>query len=116
MKFLTREGLSMTQEMIEVNTLVGIPMKVPGQQHSEVELDLSNNPYSFNACIDWLNIIRTDYSVPYYKIDVGEYIGLWPTGINSDGVVTFLMDQFDPRRKHWKDWFIVEKEIEYASK
>ncbi len=122
MRFLRHEGLSVTQEMIQINMLVGIPIKMPGQKDFEVELDLSYDPYSLNACIDWVNIIRTDYTPSYslypsYKIDVGGYIGLWPNSINQDCVVTFIMDDFNPSRKHWKDWFIIdEEEIENAPK
>ena len=115
MRFLKHEGLSVTQETNGYKMPSGVTINMPGQRDLKVELDLSNDPYSLNDCIDWVNIIRTDYTIKTYKIDVGAYVGLWPNGISTDGVVTFIMDDFNPARKNWKDWFIIEREIEYAS-
>ena len=115
MRFLKHEGLSVTQETNGYKMPSGVTINMPGQRDLKVELDLSNEPYSLNSCIDWVNTIRTDYTIETYKIDVGAYVGLWPNGISTDGVVTFIMDDFNPARKNWKDWFIIEREIEYAS-
>lgn len=117
MRFLKHEGLSISQDMIQLNTLAGIPIKAPGQKHCEVELNLSNDIESLRTCGQWINMIRTDYTVETYKIDVGAYVGLWPNSINQDCIVTFIMDNFNPLRKNWKDWFIIdEEEIENAPK
>ena len=117
MRFLRHEGLSLTQEMIQINMLAGVPIKAPGRKDFEVQLNLSNDLESLKACGKWMNIIRTDFTVETYKIDVGGYIGLWPNSINQDCIVTFTMDAFDPSRENWKDWFIIdEEEIENAPK
>lgn len=117
MKFLRYEGLQVTHETISMPPMHGFSGKIPGFHHARVELNLSNDPKGFKACVDWMNIARTDYTSTSYKIDLGGYIGLWPNEITLDCVVTFVMDYFDSSKKHWKDWFIIdEEEIENASK
>jgi hypothetical protein len=119
MKFLSHEGLSFTQEMVSLPSMNGSYSRVPGAHHATVKLDLSKDPDCLKACMNWMNIARTDYTVESYKIDLGGYLGLWPNEIASDGIVSFVMDYFDSSRKDWKDWFIIdeaEEEIENASK
>lgn len=124
MKFLTHEGLEVTYQSISIPTIYGgLSGAIPGNPEARVKLNLSNDPESLKVCINWMNICYTDYTdyIDYtdlsYKIDLGGYVGLWPNEINSNGVVSFVMDRFDSTRKHWKDWFIIdEEEIENAPK
>jgi hypothetical protein len=121
MKFLTYEGLNFTQEVLSLPSMNGTVTKVPGAHHATVKLNLSKDPDCLKACMDWMDMAYagySDYADTSYKIDLGGYLGLWPNEINSDCIVSFVMDKFDSSKKHWKDWFIIdeEKEIENASK
>ncbi len=118
MKFLSHEGLSFSEEVISWS-MHGFSKGVPGAHHATVKLDLSNDAESLKACMDWMKIVYTDYTVQSYKIDLGGYLGLWPNEATRDGSVSFVMDKFDSSRKDWKDWFIIdeaEEENENASK
>lgn len=44
------------------------------------------------------------------KVDIGYFIGLWPTEINiMKSIVNFTADGFDPNNQDWKDWFVMEE-------
>lgn len=117
MKFLRCEGLSFTEENFKMPFGGGMTQTFSGIIHCKVVLDLSNDPECFNACTVWIDMVRTDYTVESYKVDIGSYVGLWPSEAQGNGIVTFIMDKYDTSRQSWKDWFIIEeKETEYASK
>jgi len=115
--FLRHEGLTMIQEMVEMPTLQGQIVPVPQCMDARIDLDLSREPELLKVCEEWIETIETYFKTSYNacKIDIGEYVGLWPTDI-TDRIVHFRLDQFDSTRKSWKDWFIQEEVYTYASK
>ena len=115
--FLRHEGLTMVQEMVDIPTLRGQMVRVPQCMDARIDLDLSRDPELLKVCEEWIETIETYFKTSYSacKIDIGEYIGLWPTHI-TDRIVHFRLDEVDPDRKDWKDWFIQEEEYNYASK
>ena len=116
-KFLRQEGLTVIQDIQDIPTLSGQPVRTSMSMSATIDLDLGRRPYLFKSCLDWIKLIDTYFKTSYdaCKIDIGEYIGLWPTG--TDGcVVHFRLDQVDSTRKDWRDWFIHEEEYFYASK
>ena len=74
---------------------------------SYIRLNLKGYPECLDACIEWLRIIKTSFSISC-KFDVGPYEGLWPIEVDNNGVVKFIVDRVDPDKKDWKDWFMEE--------
>jgi hypothetical protein len=107
LKFLSMEGLTLYNDKGK--------KLVYGRDIYYVILDLKNHPKCLEACVEWNYVIETYFKTSYkpFRIDIGPYKGLWPIIIYPDGTVKFTLDEVDPNRKDWKDWFIKE-DLEYA--
>lgn len=116
MKFLSLEGLEIERDSYDIPGFGGTYQTVPGPTYYSVDLDLSEHPECYKACIDWYNVIMTYFktSLKAYRIDIGPYTGLWPVMIDGM-VVKFSMDDADLERQDWTDWF-VKGDFEYAPK
>ena len=114
-KFLELDGLIRTTDKIDyINN--GIIYSVPGESHYMIQIDLTDDPDSLDACTKWIQVIETYFKTSYgaYRIDVGPYEGLWPTDvtiINNRDIVHFQLDNVDTTKGSWKDWFIKEDRI-----
>jgi len=115
--FLRHEGLTVTQDQHQIPSINGM-VRVAGCIDARIQLDLTREPELLKVCEDWINEIETYFRTSYNacKIDIGEYVGLWPTHITDGRMVHFRLDDYDVNRKNWKDWFIQEEEYIYASK
>lgn len=82
----------------------GRVFKMPGMSWNEISMDLYDLPDLFSQCEEW-------YKDGPYKIDIGQFEGLWPVQCNSKTmIVNFLSDTVKPGTKNWKDWFIQGEE------
>ncbi len=115
-KFLDIEGLHKDVDTIENSGPAGQLYKVPGKMHYMVQMDLTDEPDLLDACTKWINVIETYFKTSYsaFRIDIGPYEGLWPTGvtiINNRNIVHFQLDDVDPNNGDWRDWFSKEDRI-----
>ena len=115
-KFLDLEGLICETDSYDVEGLGSILYKVPGETHYMVQIDLTDEPDSLDACIKWITVIETYFKTSYgaYRINIGPYEGLWPTDvtiINNRDIVHFQLDNVDTTKGTWKDWFVKEDVI-----
>ncbi len=61
----------------------------------------------FDFCSQWFNKLMSDYG--FYKIDIGQYIGMFPLEVNKEKLkVFFNIDCI--REGNWKDWFLEDKD------
>ena len=87
-----------------------------GQYDLEFVVDFEDHKL-VQECMKWIHHSETYFKTSYTacQIDIGPFVGLWPTRVYKSESVQFRADYFDSKRKNWKDWFIVE-EIEDAPK
>ncbi len=110
LKLLDEQKVNVIKHVEQIQSnFAGKIYKIPGMSWNEITLDLKDNSELFSECEEWCNIRSTYFKTSYkaYKIDIGQFEGLWPVQCNQKTmVVNFLADDIYPGRKNWKDWFV----------
>jgi hypothetical protein len=118
LKFLHEENIQIHQHVdFHDVEICKRKVRLPGMSWVEIILNLKHDPELFKECFDWYKkqsaYFKTSYSA--MKVDIGPFEGLFPSDCDIENLsVTFLVDDYIPGKKSWKDWFIIGEE-QYAS-
>jgi len=102
------KSVNIEQHYNEIDVL-GRTTKIP--LYREISLSFILNDLNLiKECVKWMDI-GMDVSVVKMVVDIGPFVGLFPTEVNmNNNTVTFTADVYNPNRCDWKDWFVMEEE------